>query len=72
MYIVDTEQTLAMQVMKFDDDFARNVTIFSVGNCSSSHSDNRKNNYSILGESPTYGINGTFGSPQKKFSINFT
>ena len=26
----------------------------------------------ILGESPTIGINGSLGSPEKKFSINFT
>ena len=25
----------------------------------------------MLGEGPTYGINGRFGSPEKKFSINF-
>ena len=25
----------------------------------------------ILGEGPTYGINESFGSPEKKFSINF-
>ena len=36
------------------------------------HHDNRKNNFLILGEGPTYGINGSFGSPEKKFSINFT
>ena len=34
--------------------------------------DNRKNNFLILGEDPTYGINGGFGSPEKKFGINFT
>ena len=26
----------------------------------------------MLGEGPTYGINWSFGSPEKKFSINFT
>ena len=26
----------------------------------------------ILGEGPTYGINGSFGSPEKKFNISFT
>ena len=25
----------------------------------------------MLGEGPTYGINWSFGSPEKKFSINF-
>ena len=32
---------------------------------SSSHSDNRNNNFLILGEGPTYGINGSFGPPKK-------
>ena len=41
-------------------------------NSSSTHSDNRKNTFSILGEGPTFGINEKFGSPEKKFSINFT
>ena len=31
-----------------------------------------KNNFLVLGEGPTYGINGSFGSPEKKFSINFS
>ena len=38
----------------------------------SSHSNNCNNNFLILGEGPTYGINGSFGSPEKKFSINFS
>ena len=49
-----------------------NVVIFGVNNCPSSYSDNRKNNFLILGKGPTYGINGSFESPEKKFSINFT
>ena len=49
----------------FYNDFTRNVIIFSVDNSSSSHSDNRKNNFLILSEGPTYGINGGFGSPEK-------
>ena len=56
----------------FGSDFSRNVTIFGVDNSSSSHSDNRKNNCLILGEGPTYGINGSSGSPGKRFSIDFT
>ena len=39
---------------------------------SSSHTDNWKNNFLVLGEGPTYGINGSFDSPDKKFSINFS
>ena len=58
--------------MTFENDFARNVIIFGVHNGSSNHSDNRKNNFSILNESPAYGINTSFGSLEKKFNINFT
>ena len=47
----------------FDDDFARNIVIFGADNSSSSHCDNRKNNFLILGGAATYGINGSFGSP---------
>ena len=49
---------------------ARNVIILGVNNSSSSHYDNRKNNFLILGEVPR--INGTFESPEKKFYINFS
>ena len=49
----------------FGNDFARNVIFFGIGNSSSSHSDNRKNNFLILGKGVTYGINGSFGSPEK-------
>ena len=31
-----------------------------------------QNNILILGEGPTCGINGSFGSPEKKISIHFT
>ena len=56
----------------FDNDTARNVIIFGVDNSSSSHADNYKNNLLVLGEGPYFGINGSFGSPEKKFSINFS
>ena len=56
----------------FGNDFARNVIIFGFDNSSSSHFDNRKINFLIFDEGPTYGINGSFGVPGKRFSINFT
>ena len=56
----------------FDNDFARNVIIFGADVSSSFHSENRKNNFLMLVEGPTYGINGSFGSPEKKFRVNFT
>ena len=58
--------------MSFDNDSARNVIIFYDHNGSSSHDENRQNNFLVLGEGPTFGINGSFGSAAKKFSINFS
>ena len=55
----------------FNNGTARNV-IFSVDSSSSSHVDNRKNSFSVVGEGSTFGINGSFGSQEKKFSINFS
>ena len=55
----------------FDNGTARTNIILGVDSSSSSHSDNRKNNFLILGEARTFGINGSFGSAEKKFSINF-
>ena len=56
----------------FSDDFARNVIIFGIDNSSLSYTDNLKNYFLILGEGNTFGINSSFGVPEKKFSINFT
>ena len=50
----------------FDNNTARNVIIFGVDNSSSSDVDNRKNNFLILRLDLTFGINGSFGSPEKK------
>ena len=56
----------------FGNDFARNVVIFGVNNCSPSHTGNCNNKFLILGEGDTFGINGSLGVPEKKFSINFS
>ena len=45
------------------------LLIFGVDNSSSSHSDNPKNNVLVLGERPTCGINGRFGSPEKSLVL---
>ena len=55
----------------FENDFARNVIISGVDDSLSSHSDNCKNNF-VTVEGLTFGVNGKFGSPEKKNSINFT
>ena len=41
----------------FGSDFARNVAFFGDDNSSSSHFDNRKNNFLILDEGDAFGIN---------------
>ena len=56
----------------FGNVYARNVIIFGVDNSSSSHTDNLKNNFLISCERDTFSINGSFGAPEKKFSINFS
>ena len=55
-----------------DNDITRNVMNFGVDNSSLFHIDNCKKNFLVLGEGPTFGINGTFGSSEKKFNINFS
>ena len=49
----------------FDNDFSRNVIIIGADNSLSPHTYNHKNNFLILGEGQTYGINGSFGSPEE-------
>ena len=49
----------------------RNVIILGADNSLSSHPDNRKNNFLVLGEGPISETNGSFSSPEGKFSINF-
>ena len=49
----------------FGNDYARNAIICGVDNSLSSHSDNLKNNFLVLGEKDTFGINGSFGAPAK-------
>lgn len=46
----------------FGDDFAKNVIIFYIDNTSSSHADNLKNIFLVLGKGPTYGIYKGFES----------
>ena len=48
--------------------YARNVIIFDVNNCSSSHINNRKNNFLVLGEGPTE----VALVRQKKITVNFS
>ena len=58
-----------LKTMSFNDGFARNVIIFEVDNSSSSHTDNLKIDFLILGEGDTLGINGSLGAPEKKMLV---
>ena len=53
----------------FGNGFARNVVIFVVDNTSSSYTDNRKNNFLVLGERPTDDINNSTGAAEKKLRL---
>ena len=53
----------------FNVDFARNAIIFGVDNSSSSDTDNLKNDFLILGEGDTFGINGSSGASGKTLII---
>ena len=54
-----------------DNDTTRNTIIFCVDGSSSSHADNRKNIFLVLGGGPTFGINRIFGSPEEMQTQNF-
>ena len=56
----------------FGNDDVRNVVFFGIDSSLSLHTDNNKNNVLDSGEGLTYGINGSFGAPDKTFSINFS
>ena len=50
----------------FGNDFSRYVLIFGIDNSSSSHTNNPKNNFLVLAEGPTQGINDSTGAAEKK------
>ena len=53
----------------FGSDFVKNVVIFGVDNSSSSHTDNQKNNFLVLGEGHIQGINESTGSAEKHLEL---
>ena len=55
----------------FDNETARNVVVFGVDNGSSSHADNFKNNFLVLGEWDTFGIKVGPHPPKKVCFILF-
>ena len=50
----------------FGNDFVRNVKVFRVDNSSSSHSDNFKNNFLVIGEGPSDDFNGSVCTAEQK------
>ena len=55
--------------LSFDNDYAGNVAIFGVDNSSASHTDNQRNNFLVLGEGPTEGINNSVGAAEKNLAL---
>ena len=49
--------------------YAKNVIIFGIDSSSSSHADNQKNDFLVLDERDTFGINRKFGAPEKKLAL---
>ena len=49
----------------FNDGTARSVIIFGADDSPLSHTDNLKNDILISGKGDTFGINGSFGAPEK-------
>ena len=47
------------------------LVIFGIDKSLSSHIDNQKNNFLVLGEGPTEGINGTVSTAEKKIVLSF-
>ena len=56
----------------FGNDFARNAIIFGVDSSSSSHTDNRKNNFLVLDKGPTDDSNDSIDAADKRFCIIFS
>ena len=54
-----------------DNDNFRRAVIFNVDNSSSSHTDNQRHGFLVLGEGDNFEINGRFCALEKKFSIDY-
>ena len=50
----------------FENDLARNAIIFGADISWLTRADNFKSNFIVLYEGDTFGINGCFGTPEKK------
>ena len=56
---------------RFGTEIARTSVSFGTDNSLSSHTNNDKNNFLVLGEAPTDDINGSVGTAETKLKINF-
>ena len=56
-------------IWNYENDFARNVLIFGVDNTSSSHTDNQKNNFLVLGEGPTKDMSDRLVRQKRKLAL---
>ena len=57
---------------RFGTEIARTSVSFGTDNSSSSHTNNDKNNFLVLGEGPTDDINGGVGTAETELKINFS
>ena len=55
----------------FENNSARNVILLGIENISSTNVHNHKKKHLLIGEGPTFGINGSFGSAGKKVQYYF-
>ena len=60
-----------MEKVSFCNKTARDIIILGGDNSLSSDTDNLKNDFLLLGQGPTCGINGSFGILEKKHSQIF-
>ena len=58
--------------MPFNLDFGKNVIVFGIANISSTHIDNRKKGFLVLGEGPIQGLDDTTITAESKSFTNFT
>ena len=56
-------------IWNYENDFARNVLIFGVDNTSSSHTDNQKNSFLVLGEGQTKDMSDRLVQQKRKLAL---
>ena len=59
-------------MLSFGNGFGRNVVIFGIDNTSSSHTDNQKNKFLVIGGGTTKSLDYSISTVEKEISINFS